>query len=254
MKRRLNYTNRQKIERKRISLKKIDDEEIPAIDVAIDFTNMNLPINAAVYIEAYHGAYYARFPFGTVGAFKKPQDTNLVSLGDIDNLHFRVKIVDESSKHGLILAEASGLVLEGCESTKSILPIQCIALGNEVWRINCADGPILQLNNRIPHIMDKAISDYKFFFYIYPAVIREILTKIILVYGLSDEEDPENWERDWLVFANRFGGIQPSCISKNASDFDPDEIIQWIDRIVAGFCQSQYNKWLNLIEIEEGGK
>lgn len=252
MKRRLNYTNRQKIEHNRILIKKIDDREFPNFDASIDYANMNLPENAAVYIEAYHGAYYARFPFGTVGTINKPDNTNLISLGNIDNLHFRVKVVDESGKHGLILAEASGLVLEGSESAKSILPIQCVSLGNEVWRVIYNDGPILQLNSNIPHIMDRAISDYRFFFYIYPAVIREIMTKLILVYGITDIEDPEKWERDWLVFANRFGGIQPLCINKDANEVDLDEIIQWINRIVTGFCQSQYNKWNNLIEIEEG--
>ncbi len=255
MKRHINYTNRKKIEHNKIILKKINDNNVPYLDASVDFSNMNLPNNAAVYLEAYHGAYYARFSFGTIGTFNKPENTKLEALGDIDQLHFRIKVVDESSKRGLILAEASGLVLEGSETAKSILPIQFIPLENEVWKVSFIDDrPILQLNKNIPHIMDKAVSDYRFFFYIYPAVIREILTWLIFVYGISDIEDTESWERDWLAFANRFGGIQPSCINNKANEFDIDETIQWIDRIVTGFCQSQYSKWANLIEIEEGGQ
>jgi hypothetical protein len=56
-------------------------------------------------------------------------------------------------------------------------------LGNEIWRVEYEGeegSPILIINKRIPNIQNIAKQDAQFLIYVYPQVIREVLT----LYGI----------------------------------------------------------------------
>lgn len=256
MKRRINYTDRKRIPREKISIKLIEHNNQKSLDAKFNLDGMELPEHAAVYLEAYHKTDYMRYHFGRVGQIRRPDTTDLGSLGRIENLRFRVKVVDESGTKGLVLAVADRIRPETATQIRAILPVEFRELGNQIWRVSFDDGgePILELNSTIPFIRDKAKGDYRLFFYVYPPVIREILNHMLLVKGISDSDDPEDWEKDWLEFARFCAGYQPDILCEHQDGFDEDEVKEWVEKVVTEFCISHRDKWDNLIRLEEKGE
>jgi hypothetical protein len=115
--RKFNYTQREKIKR-RDTLIAIDcSDSSPELQVNIRIENYRekLPPHGVVYVEAYHRTKYERFRFGTVSQLRTPDDLTLktFTLADTENVRFRVKVVDETEKHGRIIAMADGTLDRG---------------------------------------------------------------------------------------------------------------------------------------------
>jgi hypothetical protein len=254
VKRRINFTDRKGIPLDRVSLNLLEHDGGRTFDVKLDLDELGLPQHAAIYVEAYHKTDYMRYSFGMVGRFSRPESTDLGSLGRIENLHFRVKIVDESGRRGLILAEVDRIRVQAPAQLRPILPVEFRDdLGNQVWRLSFdGDEPVLELNSAIPFIRDKAKTDYRLFFYIYPAVLREILIHMVLLDGIPDVEDAEEWEENWLEFATHYGGDPPEVLDSHSSGFDEVQVRRWIETVVTEFCTSHADKWGNFIQLEEG--
>jgi len=252
MKRRLNFTDRKRISLERISLNLIGQEGSRTFDVKLDLDDLGLPEYAAVYVEAYHKTDYMRYPFGTVAQLRRPHSTDLGSLGRIDNLRFRIKVVDEAGTKGLIKAVADRIRPITPTKVRPILPVEFRDLGSQIWRLSFDDGePILEFNSVIPFIRERAKADYRLFFYVYPAVLREILVQMINVNGISDPEDAEEWEKDWLNFAWHYGGDPPEVLDPWNDTFDENEVRKWIETVVTEFCTVHRDKWNNFIQLEE---
>lgn len=255
MKRRINYTDRKRIPGERVSLNLIEHDGQKSFDANLNLDGLGLANHACIYLESYHKTDYMRYAFGTVEHIQKPQNTDLGFLGRIENLRFRLKIVDESGDRGLILAVADRIRPEGADEIRSILTVEFKDLGHQVWRVSF-DGnePILELNSTVPFIRDKAKADYRLFFYVYPAVIREILTNMILIDGIPDLDDAEEWEQDWMGFAYRYGGEYPEILDRSQDGFDENEIRGWVERVVTEFCISHRDKWHDFIQLEDTGE
>ncbi len=255
MKRRFNYTGRGRIPREKvvINLSK-KDKEIESFKATIGIDDLKLPPQAKVYVEAYHKTELKRFDFGTVGQIMPPVDMGLSSLEYRENLKFRVLIVDESGKHGRIIADADKIKADADTNKKAILPIEFRDLGQQIWQVDYADDecPILLVNKNIPNIENIAKSEPSFIMYVYPAVIREILSHMIFVEGVDSVDEPsEDWHNDWLDFANRVLLVEemPSSLDPEGDDFDDSEAISWINRVVEEFCISreEWNLYINLL-------
>src|SRR5262249_34359078 len=104
----------------------------------------------------------------------------------------------------------------------------------EVYRLDFSnDGPIL-LVNRAAGDKDAIVRSPLFMSIVYPAALREILNRIILVEGLDDpDDDGESPEARWLRFATGLPGVGP-IPAKDDGDRD-----QWIDDAVAAFARQQ---------------
>ncbi|MBO3803983.1 MAG: hypothetical protein JTT11_08985 [Candidatus Brockarchaeota archaeon] len=197
-----------------------------------------------VFIEAYYDSSYMRFPFGTVGQIRPPSNRELTDIDRGSIVFFRVKVVDESEQVGKILAEADGIVPHNMESVSAkrlcLLPVVFKDLGPAVWRLQYDSRPVLEVNNRIPGvgdaIKDIVRTDRAFFALVWPAVLRELLTKILII----DEHDPldvdlGNWRVQWLVFVRLFYAHQaPQFFSDDPST--REEQLRWIDEAVRAFC------------------
>ena len=254
MKRRFNYTNRCKIPIEKISISLDRDEgSVRSFNATMDLNAMNLSSDAKVYVEAYHRTEVRRYDFGTVGNIVHPQDTELATLAYSENLKFRVLVVDESSQHGLILAHADRIkpVSEG--DRKSILPVDFSRdLRQQIWLVDFAEdegAPVLLFNRKIPNIENIARSDPQFIMYVYPAVIREVLTHMIFVEGVESPSDPSmDWHGDWLEFARRIlpGEGPPEILNPQNKDFENGDVKGWIDKVVEEFCDSR-NEWNSYI-------
>lgn len=261
MKRTLNFTGRQKIPRRNVTLLlNREDGAARSFTARFDLSGFHFPEEARVYFEAYHRTDQKRYAFGTVGAVTTPPDTSLTNLARIENLKFRLLIVDERGRYGLILAQADGIspVHEG--ERRPILPVDFRDLGQQVWKVEYegAEGaPIITLNSRLPNIQTLVKSDPLFLFFVFPSVIREVLTHMVFIDGVDSVEEPSvDWHEDWLQFARMILGGEGPPDTLNAHEkehFDEEKAQEWIDRVVEGFCSSR-KEWSHFTaKFREGG-
>lgn len=255
MKRHLNYTARQKIPAKNI---KIDlhreDGSLKSFDASVNLSSLKLPFDAKVFIEVYYRTDRKRFDFGTVSNITKPESTDLTDMGNLENLNFRIKIVDQTTKYGLILAEADKIKPhsegEDEDQIRSILATEFNCdLGHQIWRINyAADSPIIEFNKNIPNIRSLAKTDPVFFFHVYPQVIREILYHLFIEESFDHEAAEVEWHKNWLNFART---IYPESIPERLTTSIPEtsqDIVDWIDNVVNEFCLSENRKWSKFLD------
>jgi len=259
MKRRLNFTGRQKIPRRNIIIVLNKENGIATSFTAkVDLSDFQFPEDAKVYIDAYHRTDQKRYDFGTVSAINTPSDTSLENLARIENLKFRLLVVDKRRTFGLILAHADRIspIPEG--ERKSILPVDFKDLGQQIWKVEYEgyEGePVLFVNNRLPNIQSVAKLDPLFFFFVFPSVIREILTHMVFVDGVDSVEEPSiGWHANWLEFTRRIlsGEGSPSILDPRSESFDREEAESWIDKIVEEFCSSR-REWPQFVSRFMGG-
>ncbi len=252
MKRTFNYTGRQKIKRERISINfiRVNGSVVSFALDRLDLDDLNLPSNARVYVEAYYRTELKRFDFGTVSNRSNPPSCDLTDLAYSENLKFRVIVVDTAS--GKILAHADGISPEASAERKSILPVEFKDLGNEIWRVEYeGDGqaPILCINNRITNIQNIASQDSQFLIYVYPAVIREILTHMVFVDNVDSTTEPStDWHGDWLRFIRQLRVEPPETLNKENDNFDNERSLQWINRAVEAFCNTHSTKFQEYLQ------
>lgn len=253
MKRRFNYTGRKKIPREQITITlNRDAGSVRSFNATIDMNGLNLPPGVKVYVEAYHRTESKRFDFGTVGKMLSPRDTTLTALAYTESLRFRVLVVDETGQHGLLLVHADRITPISEAGKKSILPVEFRDLGHQIWLVEYGEqdeAPILILNRNIPNIENITKSDPQFIMFVYPAVIREVLTHMIFIDGVDSPFEPStDWHGDWLGFARRIlpGEGPPENLNSREVNFNGEEVEKWINRVVEEFCASR-NEWQKYI-------
>jgi hypothetical protein len=241
--RRLNYTGRKKIPRSRITVRLIALDEGPyAFTAEFDLSGFNFPNDADVFIEAYNIGSYMRFPFGTVGQRRDPTDTRLVDISSRPLPKFRLKVVDQRKRHGLLLGVADKLIplrpQEDMANKQSLLPVDFCDLGDRVWKLDLSDWPVLELNNRIDGIGEAARSGESFLGLVYPEILRQILNEIVIV---QDETDPGFDDSEWTSLWLRYVCSLPSVSEppSGASEEARARRIEWIEDAVAAFCRSR---------------
>ena len=242
MKRRFNYTKRQKIPRSQISLAWIEPDEPSgpisfqgAIDSALD---PPLPPEAAIHIEAYNGPLTMRFYCGTVAAPEIPEDNQLTNFPPGIRPNFRVKVTLPDDPRKRLLARADSVSPMSPEDAKagrvSILPVERIDLKDQLWRVDMEDidAPKLQLNSTVTEPRDIAsmASEGDFLALAYPAVMRQILSTV-----LNSETAME--DHPWISFGTRLASSHPP----DPDEFDDNDELseersEWIDQAVAGFA------------------
>ena len=221
MLRRFNYTGRRRIPRSVVSVKIYRDANSqPSFDIKFDISAFNLPGHAKVFVEAYHRASYMRFDYGHVSDIHPPRDRRLAEIESGGTTQFRVKVVDTTSELGCVLAEADGITPldrnEAQTNRDSILPVLVTDLNDQVWRVDfdSPDGrPVLELNQKIEGVAQLALRDDRFFALTYPAVLREILGRVLFVEEFGDLDGPaDDWRVQWLKFQLRFAGSLSASI------------------------------------------
>jgi hypothetical protein len=205
-------------------------------------SGFNFPNDANVFVEAYNVASYMRFPFGTVVQRREPKDTCLVDITPRPLPKFRLKIVDQSKRHGLLLGVADKLIPlrpeEDLANKQSLLPVDFCDLGDRIWRLELSDWPVLELNNRIDSIGEAARSGESFLGVVYPEVVRRILYQIVIEEDQTDPNfDDSEWTSLWLRYVCSLPGVSepPSGASEEARARRSD----WIDDAVQAFCRSR---------------
>lgn len=247
--RRFNYTGRRKIPRSRIRIRVHDEGEGPrAFDAELNLDGMELPAEAAIYVEAYHRSVHRRFDFGTVGDPAPPVERRLEGI-PVRSPLFRVKVVLREQGIGRILAAADKVRPEDSEREEegrfSLLPVEYTDLGERIWLLDLeSDWPRLHLNSRVEGIREAARSGPEFLTLVYPEVFCSILTRILRDGEADPNSDDEDWRTLWLRFACReLGRPRPP------RDNEDEDAEQWIEEAVNAFCARlhvapTFQKWI----------
>lgn len=213
-----------------------------AFSADYDLEDFRFPRAARVYVEAYNADSYMRFAFGTAGRPDAPRDTRLIEVTPRPLPKFRLKVVDETERHGLLLGVADKIVPlrpdESLEHKQSLLPVDFVDLGERVWRLDTSDWPVLELNNRVENIAEAARSSGGFLGLLYPEVLRRVLTEIVVEQGQTDPGfDDSDWTSLWLRYACSLPGVSapPAEVTHDAQSRREE----WIDAAVHAFCRSR---------------
>jgi len=250
----VNYTGRKRIERRRISMNftRRNDQVVCFVLNKLDVDDLALPPDARVYVEAYHRTELKRFDFGTVGNMTPPLSTDLTDMAYRDNLKFRILVVDASDNK--VLAHADRIAPDKPAERKSILEVNLEDLGNQIWQVvyeGDEGRPILCINKSIPE--EIARQDPQFMVYVYPAVVREILTNMVFVEEVTSVEDPAvDWHADWLQFSRDLGITPPEVLNHAEQGFDKGKALEWIDEVVTKFSDTLGSKFQEYLQKLEG--
>ncbi len=214
--RKLNYTGRQKIQRSKAQVDVFRNEVGERVfDLQLNIDGLRLPGNARIYVEAYHRSGYQRFDFGTVKQIRSPLDRRLTRLSNSAIPLFRIKVVDTSATHGRILASVDKIRPQRVDNepadSQTLLHVEFDDLGNRIWELDLeGDWPTLRLNAEAEEISLIASSDYRFLSLVYPEVVRQILTRILIQDDHTDPEcNDEDWPTLWLRLASALPGMEP---------------------------------------------
>lgn len=247
--RKFNYTGRKDVPASSIKVYFEDVKKIPyTFNAEIDLTSLKLPETADVFIEAYDTSSYMRFPFGKIANITPPEleKRRLTDIHSTDAVVFRLKVIDNTTSHGKILAWATCLATTETKISNSkkvpILPVGYKNLDQEIWRLEIIDRPILFINRELTQfgIREVVRNDNRFISLVYPAVVREILTNILLIENIFDTDGNE-WTHNWLKFIGSFSEVSeiPSPVYENDRIINKDELMDWINlEAVPSFCKN----------------
>jgi hypothetical protein len=240
-KRRINSTGRKKISQDKIDLRilSIVPGEPLRAKIGLDLDSLSLPASAVVSVEAYHRSTAMRFECGTVGTKKIPETLSLNELDQAGGVLFRIKIVDQESQPGKILASADRVrpSIEGERvGRKSIFPVDYRDLGQEVWRVEIDDdaGPTLLLNSKIPALMHRINENPLIAGALLPAAFRLVLEHFAH-NPAEDDEGGAGWKADWRRFCSEGLGVEDDPEDLE----DEDAIDVWVDEAVRRYCETR---------------
>lgn len=243
MKRTINFTGRQRIERGDIDLTLSGPETGPKqFHLRLDLREYDLPPEAHVVVEASRQTTWRRFDFGTVADPQPREDCTLTEFGSAQGVTFRIKVVatDGEGPAARILAEADRVRPGDPDQDgggESLLAIDWNEepMGEELYRLEFGDtGAILRVNRQaVASPTWHTLTDNPAFRVLaLPAILRQILMHILLI-----ECSEHDWRGQWLrLAATTFGAGPPPELPE---DGEPDvgRIAEWVDAAVEGYCR-----------------
>lgn len=235
--RRFNYTQRRRIEQRRINieLSETDDDTPMSFSAELDLSGMGLPSDALVVVIANRDRSAMRFNWGTVADSTPPQDCSLTEIPS--NPIFRVMVL-ASDGSGRLLALADRIKPKRGSGQESLLWLQEEDLGKEVWRLDFADGnPTMLVNRNIPGISAAVREDEAFRSLVIPEALRAILTRALIVEEYDIDDDEGSWS-EWIGFVQNFYDEEFPSIS---DDEDATEKTEWIEGAVEAFTEKRFH-------------
>jgi hypothetical protein len=240
----INFTGRKRISREaaRITLRPEAGGAV-AFDAELDFNGLALPPKARVYIEAAFKTTFMRFEWGAVAQLTPPDDRRLSRLKQPALAHFRVKVVESTTRgFGRLLAVADHIAPEGTRGGEkhrvSLFRVNLppTGLADEVWKLGFdLDGPILDLSSQIPGIKD-IVRQEAFMALVFPSVVRQVFARIF-DDGYDDPNlDVSSWQSRWLRYGYQLVGESHPQLQDSEPNEDHDK---WIDSVVTAWCRRQ---------------
>lgn len=232
---RFNYTGRKRIHHSDIDLSLVPiSGGSPKFDIKVDLEGYDLPSDAHVHVEAASSqTRWMRFSIGN--AAEKIESCGLVleEFDDIDDLKFKLKVVEPDTGKLLALGDRIRPLKKGDEdapSTTSILPVKSCDLSSYsvLWRVSYDADVTLQVEKELGS-KDTVVRSHVFKALILPAALKEILLKMDVDRSWDAElQDMSDWPTRWVMFAKQLGAAMPD----NSSEADNSE---WMDDVVTRF-------------------
>lgn len=256
MKASFNYTGRKRLDNSAFDIEMFESNSGPAeFEFTLHYDTLTeMPDDAVVWVEAYRGPRAMRFRLRPRGGAGGPERFSLYQFAPAEPLLFRLKIVDEhDGKHpikGWRDRIRPVVYAENGQKKKSILPVYPCDLGHIAWRLNWEDDPsrpVLEVNSRISEARDITSivkNDPDFAILVFPEVIREVLTRLLIADADSEEDGDDN---EWLVFGTNLAGY-PFEGSEDDEDENSRLIEKWVGSVVQCFGRStelvsRYNRF-----------
>ncbi len=234
MLRKLNFTERTRIPRSAVQITlRRESDGVLAFDPVLDLSSVAAPAASRVYVEALYRTSYMRFDFGTLGNLTPPEDRRLSEIDSGSVVRFRVKVVDNAASTHRIVASADDITVSASSTDGGtrvpLLEVNFRDLGDLPWRVELeANGPVLELNNRVEGIERLARHDAAFFALVYPAAVREILTSILVIEQYDVTEETNEWWSLWIRWAR--------ALTDAPVPAEIEDRRIWIDEVTAAFC------------------
>ena len=239
---RINSTGRKRIFREDVRIKIVEPGNgLPPVftaDIRLS-PELSLDPTARVYVEPYVGSSSMRFSFGTVAKLSPPENCVLSDIDVGANVLFRIKVVDESTEVGRILAAANGIKPESDadgDDRKPLLPLRTADLGDEIWRLDIDkdSGPTLTVNSRIADLAERMRTDVFLQGAVYPEVVRRMVREAF-ANATSDTDDEDGWVSDWMAWL-------VDQVGREITDdeiADDEELESLADEVASSFAKKQ---------------
>jgi hypothetical protein len=232
--RRLNFTGRKRIRQADARITIRPDAQGFRFDAELRLDGYDLPRNALVFVEAYRQTSWMRYRFGTVSEISPLDEPRLTEFGSCEGVLFRVRVTSASSLRGLLLAEADKIRPRRTDREDDqhlpLLPARPDeSLGAEIFRLDFDDSPLLLINLGVGD-WQSLTQDPTFQALVLPAVLREILTRILYIEGYFELDD-DDWRSQWLRFASGLPGV-----TEPPKEHESDRFDDWIDDAVSSFA------------------
>lgn len=241
--RKLNYTNRLRILQDDVHISV--DEKDGIFFIVADLSNLNnrekyeLPPHGKVYVEAYQPAIWMRFDYGYVEKIQPPKNRALEKFDSLEGIKFRIKVTSAEGDHRL-LAEADKIRLDDQDealgdgySLLNVIPKS--GMGDEVYRVDFSspDGsPDLWINKDHSNYRT-IVKSVEFLTIALPSIFREILMRIIIIDGSTEDDDDTDWKCQWIQFAKTFSTDPEIPDPEN----EQEDCFVWIDGAVSSFAK-----------------
>ena len=244
----LNYTGRKKIESRHavITLKREPDKK-NRYSARLDLVPYKFAPDAKVVVEAYRRTTVMRFDHGTVMVPTQPASDLLEQFDNSEAVLFRVYVTAASGRPGVLLGRAKELQPQDQEEPpadrKALLPVEPAELDDEIWRLDFGAMVVLQINSKLPDWRQTAVSP-QFKALVYPAVLRQVLTRVLLLEEYDDGDDSDSWQSHWLQFAKRLPGVGPLPAER-------DEREAWIEEAAKALAKKISIRTMFETEVSE---
>jgi len=234
---RFNFTGRKRVPSDHVWIEVRDGSPRP-FDARITLDTVNLPEDAAVYLEATCAgtSTVQRYDFGRVGSIHARDETVLEDLHG-ENVYFSLKVVDTSERFGRIVGFADNLRPQKAgdqtaTGRRGILPVEQVDLGQQLWQLEFRQHDVtLLVNKNVPGLADRLGADPAFYGLVYPEIIRTVLRR-----ALAEINEPEEGDDSWPVLWLRFGRNTHPEFERPPEADDETEVEAWIEAIVRAFC------------------
>jgi len=175
------------------------------------------------------------FDWGRASALRRPPTGNLTDFDSVDGLLFRVRVVAVHEPHK-ILGEADKLPFTRFgEVPNPKLPLikPCKPISANWFGMDFeADPPELRINRALGNWKVVA-QDKAFRALVYPALLREVLVRFLLVEKWSGDADGDDWRAKWLRFGFRLApGYDEPFADREEKDEFIDSAVQALAREV----------------------
>jgi len=238
---RINSLGRKRIARDCVAIA-VHDGLPRRFSATIELPDSGWPQDAVVVMEAMCAGspVVKRFGCGTIGSLTFPQEVELDGITG-QNVFFALKVIDHSEKIGRLLGVAENIrPVETGKQTEAgrrgILPVESVALGQQLWRLDFRDHDVYFLvNDAVDGLSERMRSDPMIYSLVYPEVIRQILARAI-DQNIDLEEADDRWPYLWLSFGKN---LHPGS-EKPPSPDDEESKEDWIEQVVASFCQMHF--------------